>query len=53
MTPDEILYILEEVEEAINTCAHEDREYFLERSEELSHKLDVAVERIRDLQDGR
>jgi predicted transcriptional regulator len=53
MGPDEILYILEEVEEAINSYAHEDRGYFLERSEELSDKLRELVEEVKERQRGQ
>ena len=52
MKPDEILYLLEELEMALNDCALEDREYFLERSEEICEQLNTAIETVQDLQHG-
>ena len=45
---DNIIYKLEEVNEDIEEAVRLDREYFLERKEELIEELNQLIKRIED-----
>lgn len=48
MTIDDIIYELERLNGDIEETIDKDREYFLERREELIEVLESLIERIRD-----